>query len=136
MELTHVRLKAALIAGKISVTDEALAILRAGLVTIAHGYHLNKVLGTVKTATELKKDLSRLYSACRTFVDVLDTDLSGLGQIEAILSATWPGTQVARLVEELRLLSPRLEMAIIMAGQGQAIRPRRQNPGTCVFLLV
>jgi len=29
MELTHGRLKAALIAGKIPVTDEALAILRA-----------------------------------------------------------------------------------------------------------
>jgi hypothetical protein len=136
MELTLGRLKAALIAGKIPVTDEALVILRAGLVTITHGYHLNKVLRGIKTETELKRDLSRLYSACRTFVEVLDTDLSGLGQIESILSATWPGTQVARLVEELRLLSPRLEMAIIMAGQDQAIKPRRQNPVTWLFLAV
>ena len=136
MELTLGRLKAALIAGKIPVTDEALVILRAGLVTITHGYHLNKVLRGIKTETELKKDLARLYSACRTFVEVLDTDLSGLGQIESILSATWPGTQVARLVEELRLLSPRLEMAIIMAGQDQAIKPRRQNPVTWLFLAV
>ncbi len=136
MELTHGRLRAALIAGKIPVTDEALTILRAGLVTITHGYHLNKVLRGIKTESELKKDLSRLYVACRTFVDVLDTDLSEFGRIEAILSATWPGTQVARLVEELRLLSPRLEMAIIMAGQDQAIRPRRQNPVTWFFLAV
>jgi hypothetical protein len=136
MELTHGRLRAALTAGKIPVTDEALVILRAGLVTITHGYHLNKVLRGIKTEIELKKDLSRLYSACRTFVEVLDTDLSGLGQIESILSATWPGTQVARLVEELRLLSPRLEMAIIMAGQDQAIKPRRQNPVTWLFLAV
>jgi len=55
------------------VTDEALVILRAGLVTITHGYHLNKVLMGTKTESELKKDLSRLYFACRTFVDVLDT---------------------------------------------------------------
>src|SRR5712671_137557 len=38
MELTHGRLKAALIAGKIPVTDEALAILRAALSTIGRGY--------------------------------------------------------------------------------------------------
>ena len=103
MELTLGRLKAALIAGKIPVTDEALAILRAGLDTITHGYHLNRVLKGIKTETELKKDLARLYLACRTFVDVLDTDLNkGLGQIEAMLSATWPGIQLVRLVEELR----------------------------------
>ena len=70
MELTLGRLKAALIAGKIPVTDDALVILRAGLVTITHGYHLNKVLRGFKTGAELKKDLSRLYSACRTFVEV------------------------------------------------------------------
>ena len=136
MKLTLGRLKAALIAGKIPVTDEALAILRAGLDTITHGYHLNRVLREIKTETELKKDLSRLYLACRTFVDVLDTDLNGLGQIETMLSATWPGIRVARLVEELRLLSPRLEMAIIMAGQDLAKKPRRQNPVTWLFLAV
>ena len=68
MELTLGRLKAALIAGKIPVTDEALAILRAGLDTITHGYHLNRVLREIKTETELKKDLSRLYLACPTFI--------------------------------------------------------------------
>jgi hypothetical protein len=136
MELKHGRLKAALIAGRIPVTDKALTILRAGLVTISHGYHLNKVLRGIKTETELKKDLSRLYLASRTFVDVLDTDLSGLGQIEMILSATWSGTKVARLVEELRMLFPRLEMAIIMTGQDLAKKPRRQNPVTWLFLAV
>jgi hypothetical protein len=49
MELTQGRLKAALIAGKIPVTDQALAILQVGLATIARGYHLNKVLTAVKT---------------------------------------------------------------------------------------
>ncbi len=92
MELTYGRLRAALIAGKIPVTDEALTILRAGLVTITHGYHLNKVLRGIKTESELKKDLSRLYVACRTFVDVLDTDLSELGRIEAILSPRLHGS--------------------------------------------
>jgi hypothetical protein len=93
------------------------------------------VLRGIKTETELTKDLSRLYLASRTFVDVLDTDLRGLGQIEMILSATWSGTKVARLVEELRMLFPRLEMAI-MAGQDQAKKPRRQNPVTWLFLAV
>ena len=136
MELTQGRLKAALIAGKIPVTDEAFAILRAGLGTIAHGYHINKVIRLVKTGTELKKDLSRLYLACRTFIDVFDADLSGLGQIEAILSDTWRSSQVPRLLEELRLLSPKLEMAMIMAAQDQATKPRRQNPVTWFFLAV
>src|SRR5713226_7124119 len=105
MELTHGRLKAALIAGKIPVTDEALAILRAGLSTIGRGYHIAKVIsGMAKTDTELKKELSRLHVACRTVVDVLDADLSGLSQIGAMLSDPWRGSQVPRLVEELRLL--------------------------------
>jgi hypothetical protein len=98
MQLTHGRLKAALIAGKIPVTDQALAVLQAGLVTIARGYHLNKVLRAVKTPTELRKELSRLYQACRTFLDVLDADLKGLGQFQALLSDIWPGGQLARVV--------------------------------------
>jgi hypothetical protein len=55
MQLTHGRLKAALIAGKIPVTDQALAVLQAGLVTIARGYHLNKVLRAVKNADRTQK---------------------------------------------------------------------------------
>ena len=50
------------------------------------------------------------------------------------MSDTWPGNQIARRVEKLRLLLPRLEMAIIMAGQDQAIKPRRQNPVTWFLL--
>jgi hypothetical protein len=136
MELTHGRLKAALIAGKIPVTDEALAFLQAGLVTIARGYRLMKVLRAVKTPTALRKDLSRLYQACRTFLDVLDADLNGLGQIEALLSDTWPGGQLARAVGDLRAVYPRLEMAMLMVEQEQTKTPRRQNPETWFFLAV
>jgi len=136
MELTHGRLKAALIAGKIPVTDQALAVLQAGLVTIAHGYHLNKVLRAVKTPTELRKELARLYQACRTFLDVLDADLKGLGQIEALLSDTWPGGQLARVVGDLRAVYPRLDMAMLMVEQEQAKIARRQNPATWFLLAV
>ena len=136
MELTHGRLKAALIAGKIPVTDQALAVLQAGLVTIAHGYHLNKVLRAVKTPTELRKELARLYQACRTFLDVLDADLKGLGQIEALLSDIWPGGQLARVVGDLRAVYPRLEMAMLMVEQEQAKIARRQNPATWFLLAV
>ncbi len=137
MELTHGRLKAALIAGKIPVTDEALAILRAGLSTIGRGYHIDKVIsGMAKTDTELKKELSRLHVACRTVVDVLDADLSGLSQIGAMLSDPWRGSQVPRLVEELRLLSPQIEMALAMAAQEGTLKKRRQNPETWFFLAV
>lgn len=136
MQLTHGRLKAALIAGKIPVTDQALAVLQAGLVTIARGYHLNKVLRAVKTPTELRKELSRLYRACRTFLDVLDADLKGLGQIQALLSDTWPGGQLARVVGDLRAVCPRLEMAILMVEQEQAKITRRQNPATWFLLAV
>jgi hypothetical protein len=47
MELTLGRLKAALIAGKIPVTDEALAILRAGLDTISYDLRPQQVISTV-----------------------------------------------------------------------------------------
>ena len=136
MQLTHGRLKAALIAGKIPVTDQALAVLQAGLVTIARGYHLNKVLRAVKTPTELRKELSRLYQACRTFLDVLDADLKGLGQIQALLSDIWPGGQLARAVGDLRAVYPTLEMAILMVEQEQAKITRRQNPATWFLLAV
>jgi hypothetical protein len=150
MELTHGRLKAALIAGKIPVTDQALAFLQAGLVTIARGYHLSKVLRAVKTPTELRRELSRLYGACRTFLDVLDADLNGLGQIEALLSDTWPEPggyfagmlrmssrgQLARLVGDLRAIYPRLETAMLMVEQQPAKLPRRQNPATWFLLAV
>lgn len=136
MQLTHGRLKAALIAGKIPVTDQALAVLQAGLITIARGYHLNKVLRAVKTPTELRKELSRLYQACRTFLDVLDADLKGLGQIQALLSDIWPGGQLARAVGDLRAVYPTLEMAILMVEQEQAKITRRQNPATWFLLAV
>ena len=136
MQLTHGRLKAALIAGKIPVTDQALTVLQAGLVTIARGYHLNKVLRAVKTPTELRKELSRLYQACRTFLDVLDADLKGLGQFQALLSDIWPGGQLARVVGDLRAVYPSLEMAKLMVEQEQAKMTRRQNPATWFLLAV
>jgi hypothetical protein len=136
MELTHGRLKAALIAGTIPVTDQALAILQVGLATIARGYHLNKVLGAVKTPIKLRKELSRLYRACRTLLDVLDADLNGLGQIEALLSDTWPGGELARVVGDLRTVYTGLEMTMRMVAQEQAKTPRRQNPATWFLLAV
>jgi hypothetical protein len=137
MEPTHGRLRATLIAGKIPVTDEALAILRVGLSTIGQGYQIEKAIsGTAKTDTELKKDLSRLHEACRTVVDVLDADLKGSGQIETMLSDPWRGSQVPRLVEELRSLSPRIEIALAMAVQNGAIKKRQQDPETWFFLAV
>jgi len=136
MELTYGRLKAALIAGKIPVTDQALTILQVGLATIARGYHLNKVLKAVKTPTELRKELLRLCQACRTFLDVLDPDLNGLGQMEALLSDTWPGGQLARVVGDLRAVYPRLDMAMLMVEQEQAKIARRQNPATWFLLAV
>jgi len=137
MEPTHGRLRAALIAGKISVTDKALAILTAGLAAIGQGYHIERAISeAAKTDTELKKDLSRLDAACRTVVDVLDADVSGLCQIEVMLSDPWRGSQVPGLVEQLRSLSSRIGMALAMAARNGAIRKRQQDPETWFFLAV
>src|SRR5689334_21730396 len=137
MEPTHGRLRATLVAGKIPVTDEALAILSVGLSTIGHGYQIEKAVSrTPKTDTELKKDLSRLHAACRTVVEVLDADLKGSGQIEAVVADLWRGSQMPRLVEELRSLSKGIEIALIMAAQNGAIRKRQQDPETWFFLAV
>ena len=114
MDLIYGRLRAALAAGKISVTEERLAALRAGLSTIGHGYRIEKAIRDAKTDTELKKELTRLFAACRTLVDVLDADLNGSCQIEATLADPWRGSQVPQLVEELRSLLPGLEMALAM----------------------
>lgn len=137
MGLTRGRLKATLVAGKILVTDEALAMLSAGLTTIGHGYQIEKAISeTVKTHTELKKELSRLHEASRTVVAVIEADLSGSGQIEAILADPWRGSQVPRLLEELRLVCSRTEIALAMAAQDGAIKKRQQNPETRFFLAV
>jgi hypothetical protein len=137
MEPTYGRLKAALIAGKISATEKALEILSAGLAAIGQGYHIEKVIsGTAKTDTKLGKDLSRLHAACRTVVDMLDADMSGSCQIEVMFSDPWRGSQIPRLVDELRSLSSRIDVALAMAEQNGAIRKRQQNPETWFFLAV
>jgi hypothetical protein len=113
------------------------AILYAGLAAIGQGYHIEKAISeTAKTDTELKKDLSRLYAACRTVVDVLDADMSGLCQIEVMLSDPWRGSPVPGLGDELRSLSYRIDMALAMAAQNGAIRKRQQDPETWFFLAV
>jgi hypothetical protein len=135
MELTKGRLRAALVAGKIPLTDGAFKNLIAGLSAIGQGYHMEKAISeSGKTDVELKRDLSRLYTACRTFVDILSTDMTGLSQIEVILSDPWRGDQVPRLVEDLRALSLRIETALTMAEQDGALKKRQQNPETWFLL--
>jgi hypothetical protein len=71
------------------------------------------------------------------FVRVLRRfDMSGSCQIEAMLSHPWHGSQVPRIVEELRSLSSRIEIALAMAKQDGAIKKRQQNPETWFFLVV
>jgi hypothetical protein len=136
MELIAGRLRAALVAGKIPITDEAVAMLRGGLTTIGHGYHIERAIGEMSTDTELKSDLSRLNAACRTVVDILETDLGGLGQIEAMLTDTWRGSQVPQIVEELRSLRSRVEIALALVTQNGLVKTRQQNPETWLFLAV
>jgi hypothetical protein len=128
------RLKATLIAGNIPVTDESLATLNAALSTIGYGYHIEKVVSGKPKTADLTRNLLRLHKACRTIVDVIDTDLSDLGQIELILSDLWRGGQVLRLVEDLRSLSPQIEIALTMIAQDRAISKRGQNPETWFLL--
>jgi hypothetical protein len=130
------RLRAALVAGKIPVSDGNLTALCGGLNTIGHRYRIEKAVRNAKTDIELKTDLSRLYAACCTVVDVLDADLSGSCQIEAMVADPWRGSQVPRLVEELRSLLPGLEMALAMARQNGMPKKRQQDPETVFFLMV
>jgi hypothetical protein len=135
MELSLGRLTAVLVAGKIPVTDPALMVLSDGLSQIGHGYCIAKFINNkVKTDTNLRQDLSRLYEACRTFVEILDADMDGAYQIEAMLSDPWHGSAVPRLVDEVRSLSSRIETAIAMAAQDKSLRQRKENPDTWFFL--
>ena len=71
MELNRGRLKATLIAGRIRPTDEALATLSAGLSTISHGYHIERVISEgAKTEAERRKELSQLHAALRTAISI------------------------------------------------------------------
>jgi hypothetical protein len=131
------RLRAALIAGKINVTDGALETLSTELATIGHGYRIERLIAEkAKTDTELEKDLARLHTACRTVIEVFDGDMSGAFQIEAMLSDPRHGSQVPRLVEELRSLSLRVDIALTMVKQDGAIKRRGQNPETWFFIAV
>jgi hypothetical protein len=136
MDLIYGRLRAALRAEKIPVSEEKLATLRAGLNTIGHDYGIEKAIRNAKTDTELKKELSRLCAAWRTVVDVLDADLNGSCQIEAMLADPWRGSQVPRLVEELRSLLPGLETALAIVQQSGTTKKRQQDPETVLFLAV
>ena len=62
--------------------------------------------------------------------------MSGLCQIEVMLSDPWRGSQVPGLVDELRSLSSRIGMALAMAAQNGAIKKRQQDPATWFFLAV
>jgi hypothetical protein len=131
------RLRATLIAGKIELTDEAFSTLIVGLNGIAYGYRVERVVNSeVKTDTELKKELSRLHRTSRTTLDILDADMTGLGQIEVLLSDAWDGSGFREFVEQLRSLSSRLELVLTMLDQNTAIRKRRQDPETWFFLAV
>lgn len=137
MEPNYGRLRAALIAGKIKLSDEAFSTLIAGLNGIAFGYRAERVVNSeVKTDTELKKELSRLHRASRTILGILDADTTGLGQIEVLLSDAWDGSGLREFVEELRSVSSRLELVLTMLDQNTAIRKRRQDPETWFFLAV
>ena len=128
MEQNHSRLRATLVAGNMPVTDEALSTLSAGLSTIGHGYQIEKVIsGEAKTEAQLGKVLCRVDVAFRTAVDILDADLSGTGQIDALLSDPWRGSQIPRIVEELRLLSSRIEPPLATLAQDRAIKKRQKE---------
>jgi len=135
MEMTSGRLSAILAAGRILVTQEALATLRAGLTVIGWDYFLARFASKkIKTDADLEKDLSRLYPACGTIIDLLENDMSGGCQIEAMLSDAWHGNPLPGLIRELRLLISKIETALAVAAQGRTLKKRTQNSETRLFL--
>lgn len=137
MELPHGRLRATLVAAKIPATEEAIALLSTGLSTVGHGYYIEKVIsGSGKTNNQLHKELSRLDVACRTVVEILDADMSGLCQIEAMLTDPYHGSSVPQAVEQLRLLCGRIPLLLAIFEQNRTIKKRQQNPETWFFVAV
>ena len=137
MELNRGRLKATLVAGRIRPTDEALATLSAGLSTISHGYHIERVISEgAKPEAERRKELSQLHAALRTAISILDADMNGTRQIEILLYDPWHGSRIPEFLEKLRSQSSRIEMLLTMLAQNTAIKKRRQNPETWFFLAV
>ncbi|MBV9203261.1 MAG: hypothetical protein JOY83_26685, partial [Alphaproteobacteria bacterium] len=128
-------MKAALVAGGIRPTNEALSVLGAGLGAVSHGYHIERVISSeAKTSAELEKELSRLHAAFRTAIGILDADMKGLSQIGVLLSESLHGRGISKFIEDLRSLSSHTEMYSNILAQNTAIRKRRQNPETWLFL--
>jgi hypothetical protein len=136
MELTHGRLKAALISGKIPVNDETVATFNAGLSAIGRGYHIEKVVSKKPKTADLTRNLLQLYKAFCTIIEISDADQNDLRQIELMLSDLWRGHQVLGFVEDLRPLCIHLELVLAVIAQNTERRERRQNPETWLLLAV
>jgi hypothetical protein len=75
-----------------------LALLRAGLSTIGHGYHMEKCISTkAKSDTELQKELFRLHTACRSVVEIFSPVLGRT--LSCPKAGRWRGRLKQRLVD-------------------------------------
>jgi len=108
MELTDERLKKALAAGNIPVTEKALATLsewvdRWGPVT----FIMADRTGTSKSRTDLKKELSKLCKTLQSTVDILNRDD---GQLAARLFEKVSGDQAPSVSVSLFSANSRLQL--------------------------
>jgi hypothetical protein len=133
------KLKETLKAGRIPVTDKAIDDLRIGLGTIDRGYRLEEARTAAKPDAELRQTLLKLHASLDTTMDILNTDLSGPGQIEALLShGPWRRDRVRQYLDATQGLLTDLGPVCQALSHELAAQPkkkRHQQNSTTWFML-
>lgn len=127
------RLIAILNAGKLTATDDTLALLSIGLDTVAHLYRLMRLVADQPPPYALAEDCAKLQRAAQTIADVLAADAARGGTLEMTLAGFHPlsGFDVQALIEQIRRLAAAAEGVQLMHYKP---RKRRETPETWLFL--
>jgi hypothetical protein len=119
-------LRAALEAGNIPVTDEALDELRTALASIGRGYRVEKVRTSAAPDAELRDTLLKLYDSLHRTADILSADLEGVAQVDAVLSAgPWHHGRLQRHLDATQALLADLDPVCRALEHELDARPRK-----------
>jgi hypothetical protein len=137
-EIDRGRLRAALVAGKIPVSDDTIAVLAMGLRQIRDRYRLHRIAEAKASVGEVRKRLSALRGAADEMALILNADLGGLREIETLLGA-FGFDGMANFAERLHCLQNATEQAWTMTRVEAEHRKtdmhrRSREPETWVFL--
>ena len=145
MDFPAGRLRAALAAGGIPITDNAIAALASGLRKAGHQYRIDRLVKTI-SPRRMFKELTEMAEAANKMGSILDKDLAGTREIEMTLDffcTTGPGLgaqyfAIADFGHRLHHLQDTLQQVCIMLKSDlerrkQDMARHHQEPETGLF---